>query len=1086
MKHFVKGIPNLSARMWFAMLRQQQKKQDAVFVIKAEEADEALNSAESLFAILPKDIQKPRLCLWEGDTAQQSDALKDLCRKSEDSLRFHIVSEQTMADYFPDSTAYEEMTIRVSRGGTYPRGNLTRKLTEHGYERVYFVEDRGEYAVRGSVLDVFPLSSEKPIRLFFEDDDLSAIRYFEIDTQHTSGFLEKLEIPPRDFGDIKRPFLSFLGENYFVVSEDDFLEDNNDENQDSDDAQTDSSEDSEDEEIQIEHKKIPLADKIPCMYITGGLQPEYSEDFGAARNVPFSMSPDILASEMLRLRKEGCDVHFFCINNAEAQRIARQLQGKKLGGQISPDIGYIAEGFVCPKEKIAIITSAEYLGRKYSFSRETSRSHKKFFKWSDLKPGDYVVHEDYGIARYRGLKKVYYKSSDGKTLEDSDCLYLEYARGDTLFVPLDDFTKVQKFISSEGKQPHLSHMDTKTWGEMKHRVREEVRDMAENILRLEAERAMFHTAAFESGGEIEEAFAEGFPYQLTPDQEKAIDDVLHDMEGHIPMNRLLAGDVGFGKTEVAMRAAMRAVANGFQAAIVAPTTILANQHYNNFVERFAGFPVRIRELSRFVPKRDQKRYLKELEEGTVDIVVGTHRLLQKDVRFFNLGLMAVDEEHRFGVKAKDMIKEKAKGVHCLLMSATPIPRTLYQSLSALKSMSVIETPPPGRQAADTFVRPFSEKDAASAVAYELSRGGQVYYVHNRVQTIESRKSYLKRIMPELRIAVVHGQLDSDSVSETMKEFQDRKYDVLLATTIIESGIDIPNVNTLIVENAHEMGLAQLYQLRGRVGRSKRKGYCYLYYPGWIRPEKFAAIKSGHYSVEEQKRRQGADGKETVKTVSEDAARRLKAIEEFTALGSGLRLAMRDLEIRGAGDLLGMRQHGFINSVGLEMYIQLLNGEINRLKGLEIKEELPDPRLDIVIAAFVPESYITDEMERINYYKKILKSDLPGLRSIQAELEDIAGPAPEPVIKLFRAAALKKRLAKIGVRSAGQIKDNLEIFFRRDSAINENLVRYWAKVYGTRLHFIQSKDGDGLRFSDISAPLSMLDNFVKITENFLKN
>lgn len=1037
MKQYITGVPNLSSRLWFAFLRQIEKKTDVLFIIRPEEAHETLNAAESLFSIFPENVAKPELCMWETDEAQKAAALKTLCSHDR-RVCFHIISEETMGETFPDRFAYESMTLRLEQGREYSRNFITGKLSEHGYERVYFVEDRGEYAVRGSVLDVYPVAGDKPVRLFFDDDRLSAIRCFEIDTQHTSGFIEMLEIPPRNFGDIRRPFVSFLNKDFFAVSE---------------------------YEIKFD------AESIPNLYITSDLPGELvgqTENFGARKNISFGLSPENLSSEIRKLRKEGYDIHFFCINKGEAGRMSQILQGHSLGGEIKPEFGYISEGFVYEHQKIALITASEYLNRHYPFSRATRQEHKKFFKWSDLKPGDYVVHEDYGIARYKGLKKVYYRTADGSKMEDSDCLYLEYARGDTLFVPLDDFTKVQKFISSEGKTPHLSHMDTKTWGELKHRVREEVREMAGSILRLEAERALCNTKPFEYGGELEELFVEGFPYAATPDQDKAIRDVLKDMEGSVPMNRLLAGDVGFGKTEVAMRAAMRAVVNGAQVAVIAPTTILANQHYNNFVERFAGLPVRIRELSRFVPKKDQKRYLKELEEGSVDIIIGTHRLLQKDVKFFNLGLMAVDEEHRFGVKAKDMIKEKAKGVHCLLMSATPIPRTLYQSLSELKSLSVIDTPPAGRQSVATFVRPFSGQDAASAVAYELARGGQVYYVHNRVHSIESRCAYLKKIMPELRIAVVHGKLDSESVSEAMRDFLDKKYDVLLATTIIESGIDIPNVNTLIVENAHELGLAQMYQLRGRIGRGKRKAFCYLYYPSWIKPEKYSKgndIGSEH----------------TEKEITEDAARRLKAIEEFTALGSGFRLAMRDLEIRGAGDLLGLRQHGFINSVGLEMYIQLLNGEINRLKGKVPKDDIPDPKLDIIISAFIPENYITDDMERLNYYKKILNASKKELPDILSELEDLAGPAPLPVRNLFRVADLKKRLGKAGVRSAGQVKENLEVFFRRNVVINPETIKFWARTYGSSLSFIPSTEGDGLRFKNVSRPMEVLETFLKLSE-----
>lgn len=1053
MEYSVKGIPNLSARLWFALARQQEKKTDALFIIKPEEAQEALNAAESLLSIMPENSQIPELCVWEGDTAQKSAALRKLCRHEKQQLIFHILSKETLCSSFPDKAAYDDLSLCIIRGKNYQRNKITGRLSEIGYERVFFVEERGDYAVRGSVLDVFPLDAEKPLRLFFDDDLLSGIRYFEIDSQHTSDFLDSFEIPPKNFGSARRPFISFLGKEFFAVSC-----------------------------MDIWKEDMP---EIPCLYLAEAITPDFDEDFGAAKNLSFALSPEMLASEIRRLRKCGFTVYFFCINKGEAERIGRLLQGKDIGGTLIPKIGYISEGFVHNPGKIAVITASEYLMRRYSFSMDSHKAGKKFFKWSDLKPGDYVVHEDYGIARYRGLKKAYYRTQDGQTAEDSDCLYLEYARGDALFVPLDDFTKVQKFISSEGKQPHLSHMDTKTWKDMKGRVKEEVREMAGNILRLEAERALCHACSFAHGGILETEFEEAFAYEETPDQKKAIKEVLQDMEGEIPMNRLIAGDVGFGKTEVAMRAAMRAVINGAQAALIAPTTILADQHFRSFKARFAGFPVRIKVLSRFVSAKEQKETLRELESGKADIVIGTHRLLQKDIKFSNLGLMIVDEEHRFGVKAKDRIKETAKGVHCLLMSATPIPRTLYQSLSALKSMSVIESPPVGRQAVSTFVRPFSEQDVASAVAYELARGGQVFYVHNRVKTIDSRCAYLKKIMPELRIAVAHGQLSSESVAGTMKAFLNGEYDVLMATTIIESGIDIPNVNTLIVEQAHELGLAQLYQLRGRIGRGKRKAFCYLYYPGWLNSSNGKDILNKktdlNISLNAEKRKKD----DKASSVSEDAARRLSALEEFTALGSGLRLAMRDLEIRGAGDLLGLRQHGFINSVGLEMYIQLLNGEINRLKGKKPEEDLPDPSLDIAVTAYLPEYYIEDEMERLNYYKKILKAPLKQLSAIYDELEDLSGPAPEPVKSLFRIARLKKRLGRIGVRSVRHVKDSLEIFFRHSAPVSMELAKLWTKAFGQRLSFIPSPDGDGLRFLKISRPIDLLDNFLKITEDKMK-
>jgi transcription-repair coupling factor (superfamily II helicase) len=676
--------------------------------------------------------------------------------------------------------------------------------------------------------------------------------------------------------------------------------------------------------------------------------------------------------------------------------------------------------------------------------------------------GDFIVHEDYGVGRYLGIRKAFFRDRWGNQVEDSDCLYLEYARGDKLLVPLHDFSRVQKYISSEGKAPRLSHMDTKTWTEMKSRVKKEVEQLALDILKLEAERAALKTAALPHGGRLEDEFAASFPFDETPDQARAIAEVLDDMSKELPMNRLVAGDVGFGKTEVAMRAAMRAVANGRQAAVLVPTTILADQHSRNFTKRFAGFPVNIRVISRFVPPAEQRKILRELEAGRIDIIVGTHRLLQADVKFASLGVMIADEEHRFGVKDKDKIKAAAKGVHCLLMSATPIPRTLYQSLSSLKAMSVIESAPVGRQAISTFVRPFTEKGAAEAITYELARGGQVYYVHNRVETIDSRRAYLNRVMPELRVAVIHGQMKAEAVEKYMWDFLNRKYDVLMATTIIESGIDIPTVNTLIVENAHEMGLAQLYQLRGRIGREKQKAYCHLYFPSWMK-------RGGEKLAKKAQLLEGGRGDE--KEISEDAVRRLSALEEFTELGSGFRLAMRDLEIRGAGELLGVRQHGFINSIGLEMYIKLLNGEIDRIKGRAGAAELPEPRIDILAPAFIPEDYVGDDMERLNFYKKLLNARETDLQGVLKDFEDISGPAPLPLRNLVEMIRFRKALARKSVRSVTQKEDDLEIYFLPGAKVDAGVLAGWRKAFGARLSFLPSKAGDGIRLSGVQDPLA---------------
>ncbi len=1029
----VKGTPNISAKAWFALKAYEKAPSGMLVAASGEDILSswlhAFNSLSSLLAGLPPF----EVCLWGGDRSEKARAMRALYSPEPGKNYIHVASPEALAEPLMAGESYSSLRFYFRQAHSYERTASLDLFIKAGYERVSFVEEKGQFAARGSVVDFYAPGSEKPVRLFFSDKKLESIRCFEIDTQHTSGFFESVDVPPNIFGGTGRPLYACAGRDWKL-----FL-------------------------AAPPPEGAAAAGEIYSFSSLPG--EEAAEDFGAAANLNFNSDIKILAGELRRLKKSGLASRLFCINRGEAERLAESLADEGAGGLVSISTGYIEEGFVHAPSKTAVITSSELFRRRYRFDPASIKPRNKFFKWTDLKTGDFIVHEDYGVGRYLGIRKAFFRNAYGERVEDSDCLYLEYARGDKLLVPLHDFTHVQKYISSEGKVPRLSHMDTKTWSELKSRVKKEVEALALEILKLEAERAAVKTSALPHSGHLEEEFAASFPFQETPDQARAIAEVLADLEAELPMNRLVAGDVGFGKTEVAMRAAMRAVANGKQAAILVPTTILADQHCRNFTKRFAGFPVNIQVISRFVPPADQKKILAGLARGKVDIIVGTHRLLQKDVQFAALGLMVADEEHRFGVKDKDRIKSMAKGVHCLLMSATPIPRTLYQSLSSLKAMSVIESAPVGRQAISTFVRPFTEKSAAEAVTYELARGGQVYYVHNRVQTIESRKTYLKKIMPELRVVVVHGQMRADAVETHMWEFLNGKYDVLMATTIIESGLDIPSVNTMIVENAHELGLAQLYQLRGRIGREKQKAYCYLYYPGWM--------KTGAERLKQKAEllKSRAEGNDEPAPISEDAVRRLSALEEFTELGSGFRLAMRDLEIRGAGELLGLRQHGFINSIGLEMYIKLLNGEIDRIKGRQGAGEIPEPKMDVLVPAFIPEDYVGDDMERLNFYKKLLnarETELPGLLK---DFEDISGPAPAPLKNLVELIRLKKVLAKKLVRAVTQKGEDLEIFFLPGAKVEGKAITGWRQAFGQRLSFLPSKAGDGIRINSVDDPLS---------------
>ncbi|MDD5209691.1 MAG: DEAD/DEAH box helicase [Elusimicrobiales bacterium] len=1030
----IKGTPNISAKAWFA-LKAYEKAPSNMLVGASGDAALAswLHAFNSLSGLLP-GLPPFEVCLWGGDSSEKARAMRALYAPAPGKNYIHVASPEALAEPLMAGEAYSSLRFFFRHGHSYERSASLDLFIKAGYERTSFVEEKGQFAARGSVVDFYAPGSDKPVRLFFSDKKLDSIRHFEIDTQHTADFFESVDVPPNIFSGTARPLAACAGKDWKL-----FLD------------------------AALPEGAEAGAGEIYSFSSLPG--EEAAEDFGAASNLNFNSDIKLLAGELRRLKKSGLASRLFCINRGEAERLAESLADEGAGGLVSISNGYVEEGFVHAPSKTAVITSSELFRRRYRFDPASIKPKNKFFKWTDLKTGDFIVHEDYGVGRYLGIKKAFFRNSQGEQVEDSDCLYLEYARGDKLLVPLHDFTHIQKYISSEGKVPRLSHMDTKTWNELKSRVKQEVEALALDILKLEAERAATKTAALPHGGHLEEEFAASFPFEETPDQARAIAEVLADLEAELPMNRLVAGDVGFGKTEVAMRAAMRAVANGKQAAILVPTTILADQHCRNFTKRFAGFPVNIQVISRFVAPADQKKILADLARGKVDIIVGTHRLLQKDVRFAGLGLMVADEEHRFGVKDKDKIKSMAKGVHCLLMSATPIPRTLYQSLSSLKSMSVIESAPVGRQAISTFVRPFTEKSAAEAVTYELARGGQVYYVHNRVQTIESRKAYLKKIMPELRVVIVHGQMRADAVEKHMWEFLNGKYDVLMATTIIESGLDIPNVNTMIVENAHELGLAQLYQLRGRIGREKQKAYCYLFYPGWM--------KTGAERLKQKAEliRSRAEGNDEPAPISEDAVRRLSALEEFTELGSGFRLAMRDLEIRGAGELLGLRQHGFINSIGLEMYIKLLNGEIDRIKGRLGASELPEPKMDILVPAFIPEDYVGDDMERLNFYKKLLNAKEAELGAVLKDFEDISGPAPAPLKNLVELIRLKKALAKKFVRSVTQRGEDLEILFLPGAKVDGKAIAAWRGAFGDRLSFLPSKAGDGIKITTVDDPLS---------------
>ena len=681
--------------------------------------------------------------------------------------------------------------------------------------------------------------------------------------------------------------------------------------------------------------------------------------------------------------------------------------GRLSGGFAFPAAHLVVhvEGELFEAEEQAVERRIDSRLQKAEGRKRRSKAAAFLSDFRDLKPGDFVVHIDHGIGRFGGLQMLDLGPRSG------EFMLLYYADEAKLYVPVERLDLVQRYSSAEGHQPQLDRLGGLGWQKTKAKAKRAMRDMADELLRLYAERKLVGGYAFAADTPWQSEFEDGFEYVLTPDQETAIEDVRRDMEEPTPMDRLLCGDVGYGKTEVAMRAAFKSVMEGKQAAVLTPTTVLAYQHYDTFRTRFAPFPVKIELLSRFRSTREQKDVVKRVESGEVDVIIGTHRLLSKDVRFRDLGLVVVDEEQRFGVAHKERLKQLKKKVDVLTLSATPIPRTLNMSLTGLRDMSLIETAPRDRLAIQTQVVQFSENVIKSAIELELARGGQVFFIHNRVETIETIAALVQRLVPQARLAVGHGQMNEKEMERVMLDFIEFKYDVLVATTIIENGIDIPRANTIIINRADQYGLSQLYQLRGRVGRSNRRAYAYLLIPG------------------EQE-------------LTPIARRRLAAIREFSDLGAGFRIAALDLELRGAGNLLGGQQSGHMDALGFDLYTQMLERTVAELRGEAIEDEVT-VSINLGANVAIPEEYISDMGQRLRTYKRISSArDEETLSSIRNETRDRYGPLPPSVEQLFAYARLRRAAESVGVISLDRTADGLAIKFSEKARISaEKLAQF---------------------------------------------
>lgn len=919
-------------------------------------------------------------------------------RRGEVPARMAVTSVQALMQPAPSPARIREATRRIAVGDEIDLAGFLRWLADNGFQNTSAVAYPQEFSPRGGIVDVFAADWPQPVRIEFFGDTVESLRSFEVASQRSLQPLEEVDLTVLGPRAAARDHLaSFLppGSWFLLV---------------------------EPSEIQEEARHYRQRLERPQEY--HDLDEVFAQVFRfpsiAAAAVPTGSmettchlrveSVERFSGDISKVREEldgagaGQEVFVVCQTEAEVERLREVFAATRLAesGKLHFPIGSLQVGFRLVSERIVLVSGAELFHRADLHRPSRRRLGRAIDSFLDLREGDYVVHLSHGIGRYRGLKLL---EKHGLTEEH---LELEFHGGTKIFVPATSIDLVQKYVGGSKSKPSLAHIGGKSWVRQKEAANLAVLDLAADMLQLQAMRGARPGISFPPDTQWQREFDASFPYQETPDQLSAIAAIKDDMQRPRPMDRLLCGDVGYGKTEVAMRAAFKAVDSGYQVAVLAPTTILAEQHRRTFMARMAEFPFSIAVLSRFCTARQQTQIIAGLSAGSIDIVIGTHRLAQPDVQIANLGLLVIDEEQRFGVEVKERLKALRATVDVLTMTATPIPRTLHMSLLGVRDISNLETAPEDRLAVETRVTRWDDELIRHAVMRELNRGGQVYFVHNRISDIHAVAARLQRIVPEASLVIGHGQMPEGELERVMLAFIGKKYDILLATTIIESGLDIPNANTIFIDEGDNYGLADLHQLRGRVGRYKHRAYCYLL----IDPDKY---------------------------LSNTAARRLRAIEEFSDMGAGFAIAMRDLEIRGAGNLLGTQQSGHIAAVGYELYCELLDQAVRKLKRLPPKESV-DVHIDLPGEAYIPRNYVPDMRAKIDLYRRLSRvarrEDASDLRS---ELVDRFGPLPAPVERLLSLAELRVAAANWRIDSIKR-EESYAVFTYTDRKKIEQLAR----------------------------------------------
>ena len=1010
-------------------------------------------------------------------------------------------------------SVFREHIIRIDKKTEISETDLAEKLVETGYVRNYQVEEPGQFSIRGGIIDIFDLTEENPYRIELWGDDIESIRSFDILSQRSIEELQSITLYPatemiltkeqldagqkrikKETDKVSRAFREeFKTEEahrlrkHYAELEEDLTELGRMTNLESyvtyfyDDCQSFAELFSADDTVIVLDEPARINERagaveaefhesmqgriekglmlpgqlkmflgmkktLSCLsgYRTVSvsgmeekgqlLKPDFKMSVQTRGIAPYRNSFELLVKDLLRYKKEKYRVILLSGSRTRAKRLAQDLRDAGITAVYSEDpvreaqegetlclYGHVDKGFEYPMIRFVVISEGDIFGADHK-KRKPKKKYdgQKIKDFNELKVGDYVVHEHHGLGIYRGIEKI---EVDNVT---KDYMKIEYRDGGNLYILATGLDVIQKYASADARKPRLNKLGSKEWSNTKTKVRGAVAEVAKDLVELYAARSQ--KAGYQYGKDTvwQREFEETFPYEETQDQLAAIADTKADMESTKIMDRLICGDVGYGKTEVAIRAAFKAVSESKQVAFLVPTTILAQQHYNTFVQRMKDFPVRIEMLSRFRTAAEQKKIIEDLKKGLVDIVIGTHRLLSKDVAFHDLGLLVIDEEQRFGVTHKEKIKKMKETVDVLALSATPIPRTLHMSLVGIRDMSVLEEAPNERLPIQTYVMEYDEELVREAIVRELSRGGQVYYVFNRVSQIEEIARQVQELVPDANVAFAHGQMNENELEQIMYEFINHEIDVLVSTTIIETGLDISNVNTIIIHDSDRLGLSQLYQLRGRVGRSNRTAYAFLMY-----------------------RRD--------KMLKEVAEKRLEAIREFTDLGSGFKIAMRDLEIRGAGNLLGQKQHGHMEAVGYELYCKMLNDAVKNLKGIATDLSDFNTVLDLDVNAYIPAEYIVNEVQKLDIYKRIASIEsLQESEDMKEELKDRFGSVPKSVDNLLRISLLRVKAHELYISECKGGNEQIKVTMRPDAKVKVENIPLFLKKQKNRCRFLPGK------------------------------